>query len=68
MTAFAVVPDGLVEEGLKADEWVRATVERCDGGRSSMKAKGEAKQCSNVEAVVRAANTFAESKLGSAVS
>ena len=67
LMAFALVPDSLVEDGLKADEWVRAALESC-GGRGGGKpgnAQGQAKECSDVDAVVGAANAFAGSKVGS---
>jgi len=64
--AFAFVPDALVEGGLKADEWIRSTLEIC-GGRGGGKpenAQGQAPECSDVDAVLAAANAFADSKAG----
>ncbi|CAB9513285.1 Alanine--tRNA ligase [Seminavis robusta] len=64
LSAFAIVPDSLVEAGLKADEWIRATLETC-GGRGGGKpgnAQGQAQECTDVGAVIDAANSFAESK------
>lgn len=64
MSAFAIVPDSLVDTGLKADEWIRATLESC-GGRGGGKpgnAQGQAQECSDVNAVIEAANSFAEAK------
>lgn len=66
LMAFAYVPKALVEEGFKADEWVRATLEVC-GGRGGGKpdsAQGQAKECNNVDEVLAAATAFAESKIG----
>lgn len=66
--AFAVVPDRLMEEfDLRADEWIRATLESC-GGRGGGKpgsAQGQAQDCADVSAVVDAANAFASSKVQS---
>jgi alanyl-tRNA synthetase len=68
--AFAVVPDYLVEAGLKADEWVRSSLEGCGGrgGGKAGNAQGQAVECSDVEAVVAAANSFAKSKVEAEVS
>ena len=61
--AVAVVPDALVEQGVKADDWVRKTLEVC-GGRGGGKpgnAQGQSKECPDVEAVMDAANSFVDS-------
>ena len=63
--AFALVPDALVEMGLKADDWVRASLESC-GGRGGGKpgsAQGQAPECSDLSSVVTTANAFKESKV-----
>lgn len=68
--AFALVPDSLVDAGLKADEWVRSALESC-GGRGGGKpgnAQGQAPECSNVDEVFAAAKSFAESKIEAEVS
>eukprot|EP00747_Dinoflagellata_sp_TGD_P116129 gnl/TRDRNA2_/TRDRNA2_172296_c2_seq3.p1 gnl/TRDRNA2_/TRDRNA2_172296_c2~~gnl/TRDRNA2_/TRDRNA2_172296_c2_seq3.p1 ORF type:complete len:255 (+),score=70.25 gnl/TRDRNA2_/TRDRNA2_172296_c2_seq3:3-767(+) len=60
--AFANVPAPLVEKGLKADAWVRAALETC-GGRGGGKpnnAQGTAKECSDVNGIIDAANAFAK--------
>ena len=65
LMAFACVPDSLVSEGLKADEWVRASLSIC-GGRGGGKpgnAQGQAKECKDVDAVVQAAQEFADEKV-----
>ncbi len=65
LLAFAVVPDSLVDAGLKADEWIRSTLEVC-GGRGGGKpgnAQGQAQECSDVEAVIAASESFAEGKI-----
>jgi alanyl-tRNA synthetase len=70
LLAFALVPDALVEVGLKADDWVRGTLEVC-GGRGGGKpgnAQGQAPQCSDVEEVFAAAINFAKSKVEAEVS
>jgi len=69
LMAFALVPDSAVETGLKADEWIRATLEVCGGrgGGRPGNAQGQAPQCSDVEAVVAAAENFADSKVSSGV-
>merc|ERR1712003_433738 len=49
LMVFALVPDSLVDCGLKADEWVRGTLEVC-GGRGGGKpgsAQGQAQECSD---------------------
>ena len=64
--AFAIVPEDLIDAGLKADEWVRAALEPC-GGRGGGKpgnAQGQAKECDDVAAVVSTAISFAEEKTG----
>ena len=64
VSAFAIVPDSLVGVGLKAYEWIRATLETC-GGRGGGKpgsAQGQAQECTDLDAVIAAANSFAESK------
>jgi alanyl-tRNA synthetase len=69
LMVFAVVPDALVEAGLKADEWVRSTLEVCGGrgGGRPQNAQGQATECSDVDAVLAAAEKFASEKLGSMV-
>mmetsp|Transcript_9423 Transcript_9423/g.28124 ORF Transcript_9423/g.28124 Transcript_9423/m.28124 type:complete len:994 (+) Transcript_9423:288-3269(+) len=65
LLAFALVPDSLVDCGLKADEWVRGTLEVCGGrggGRPS-NAQGQAPQCSDVDAVIAASESFAAGKV-----
>ena len=67
--AFACVPDGLVASGFKADDWIRTALESC-GGRGGGKpnsAQGQAQECSDINAVLDAANTFAESALKATV-
>jgi len=68
LMCFAIVPDSLVEEGFKADVWVRAALESC-GGRGGGKpgsAQGQAQQCSDVDAVINVANEFASESVGAA--
>jgi alanyl-tRNA synthetase len=67
--AFALVPDSAVETGLKADEWITSTMEVCGGrgGGRPGNAQGQAPECSDVDAVVAAAETFADNKVGSEV-
>lgn len=66
--AFAIVPDALVEQGLKADDWIRSTLAVCGGrgGGRPGSAQGQAKTCNDVEAVMAAANEFAETAVGAA--
>jgi alanyl-tRNA synthetase len=63
--AFALVPDSLASGGLKADEWVQAALESCGGrgGGKPISAQGQAKECPDVQAVVSAAESYAESIL-----
>ncbi len=65
LLAFASVPDALVESGLKADEWVRATLEVCGGrgGGRPTNAQGQAPECTNVEEVIKASETFVADKV-----
>jgi alanyl-tRNA synthetase len=69
LMAFALVPDSLIETGLKADEWIRGTLEVCGGrgGGRPQNAQGQSPECSDVVAVVTAAESFADSKVGSEV-
>lgn len=60
LMAFAIVPDALTDS-LKANEWVLAALEPA-GGRGGGKpgsAQGQAKECSDPQAVIEAATTFA---------
>ena len=64
--AFAIVPDSLVDQGFKADDWIASTMEVC-GGRGGGKpgsAQGQASNCSNIDAVISAASVFSEEKVG----
>ncbi len=69
LMAFAIVPDALVESGLKADDWVRATLEVCGGrgGGRPANAQGQAPSCDDVEAVIEASEKFVSEKIGAAV-
>ncbi len=61
------VPDALEESaGLKADEWVRATLEVCGGrgGGRPTNAQGQIPECTNVEEVMKASETFVADKGG----
>eukprot|EP00978_Attheya_sp_CCMP212_P042073 scaffold250627_cov46-Attheya_sp.AAC.4 len=64
--AFCIVPDAILGDGLNANEWVKAALESC-GGRGGGKpgsAQGQAGECSDIEAVLAEANSFATEKLG----
>jgi len=65
LMAFALVPDSLVDRGLKADEWIRNTLEVCGGrgGGRPGSAQGQAPNCSDVEAVLAASESFADGKI-----
>jgi alanyl-tRNA synthetase len=67
--AFALVPDTLIESGLKADEWVQAALEVCGGrgGGRPTNAQGQASQCDDVEAVISASKKFVVEKIGAKV-
>jgi alanyl-tRNA synthetase len=69
LMAFALVPESLLESGLKADEWVQGTLEVCGGrgGGKPSSAQGQAPNCSDVEAVMIAAKSFADSKVSAEV-
>lgn len=64
LMAFALVPEALVESGLKSDEWVRATLEVCGGrgGGRPASAQGQAPQCDDVDAVIAASKKFVSEK------
>jgi len=70
LMAFALVPESLVESGLKADEWVKASLEVCDGrgGGRPGNAQGQAPSCPDINAVLEAAKLFAETKVNAEVS
>jgi alanyl-tRNA synthetase len=70
LMAFAVVPDILVDSGFQADEWVRSAMESCNGrgGGKPGNAQAQATECSDVDAVIKAANQFAASKVEAEVS
>lgn len=66
LMAFAAVPESVVEStGLKADEWIRATLEVCGGrgGGKPTNAQGQSKKCADVDAVISAAKSFADAKI-----
>jgi len=67
LMAFALVPNAMNDEvDLKADEWIRSTLEVC-GGRGGGKpgnAQGQAPECSDVDEVVSTANSYANAKIG----
>ena len=69
LMAFATVPDSLVDAGLKADEWVRASLESCAGrgGGRPGNAQGQAKECDSIDSVIEAATAFAGKKVGAGV-
>ena len=69
LMAFAIVPDALVESGLKADDWVRATLEVCGGrgGGRPANAQGQAPECDNIDEVIEASEKFLSEKIGAAV-
>jgi alanyl-tRNA synthetase len=70
LMAFALVPDSLVDSGFQADEWVRHSLEAC-GGRGGGKpgsAQGQASECKNIDGVMTAAKTYADSKVQTEVS
>ena len=70
LMAFALVPDSLVAAGLKADEWVRGTLEVCGGrgGGRPGNAQGQAPTCEDIALVTAAAKSFASEKVASSVS
>ena len=62
---FAIVPDTLVSEGFKANDWVAFALEVCGGrgGGKAGSAQGQAQECSDVDAILAAANKFASEKV-----
>ena len=66
---FTSVPDSLIEKsGLKADEWVRNTLESI-GGRSGGKpsnAQGRAPKCKDIDAILEQGKAYAKQMLESA--
>lgn len=69
LLAFAIVPEALIESGLKADEWIRATLEVCGGrgGGRPTNAQGQAPNCDDVDAVMAASEKFVAEKVNAAV-
>ena len=69
LMCFAVVPPAMVEAGLKADDWLRATLAECGGrgGGRPENAQGQAAECDDIDAVVAASNAFAYEKIDSSV-
>lgn len=60
---FAIVPDLLVKDGLKANEWVNDVLASC-GGRGGGKqgsAQGQAAKCADVDAVMKKAESYMNS-------
>jgi len=59
--AFSIVPESMVEAGLAADAWVRASLESCGGkgGGKPGNAQGQAKECEDFDEVLRSAVEFA---------
>jgi alanyl-tRNA synthetase len=70
LMAFALVPEILVESGLKADEWVRGALDVCGGrgGGNPGNAQGQAAACGDIQSVLAAAKAFAEAKAEAEVS
>jgi alanyl-tRNA synthetase len=68
--AFALVPESLIESGLKADEWIRGTLEVCGGrgGGNPGNAQGQASECSDVDALLALARAYAATKVEAEVS
>ena len=66
---FASVPDEVVNSGLKADEWVQATLEVCGGrgGGKASNAQGQAPECDDVQRLLETANSFASERIGSSI-
>jgi len=66
LMCYAVVPDSMVAQGFRADDWIQAALAKC-GGRGGGKpnnAQGQAKECSDIETVVSDGNEFAKSAIG----
>lgn len=66
--AFAIVPEMLVKEGFKANEWVTSAMEFFGGrgGGKAGNAQGQAPICNDVDAIITLADKFAEEKVGAA--
>lgn len=67
LMAFALVPEAMNDGvDLKADEWIRNTLEVCGGrgGGKAGNAQGQAPECSDVDEVVSAAISYANAKTG----
>jgi len=67
LMAFAMVPEAMNDGvNLKADEWIRSTLEVCGGrgGGKAGNAQGQSPECSDVDEVVSAAISFANTKTG----
>jgi alanyl-tRNA synthetase len=69
LIAFAMVPESLIDSGLKADEWIAKTLDICGGrgGGKSGNAQGQASTCLNVDDVIKAAKEFADSMVNAEI-
>lgn len=64
LLVFAVVPESLIGKGLKADEWVRTTLEACGGkgGGKPGNAQGQTLRCEDTPSVLERARNFVKEK------
>jgi alanyl-tRNA synthetase len=61
LLCYAVVPDSMVANGFRADQWVQAALATC-GGRGGGKAniaQGQAKDCKDINQVLSEGNAYA---------
>jgi len=62
LICYAIVPDSMVADGFRADEWVQAALASCGGrgGGKANNAQGQAKECRDVKSVLSEGNTYAK--------
>lgn len=69
LLCFAIVPKSLNEKGLKANEWVKETLDSVGGrgGGKPANAQGQAPSCDDVDALLALGGKVAEDSIGASV-
>ncbi len=62
LLCYAVVPDSMVVNGFRADQWVQAALATCDGrgGGKANNAQGQAKACKDINQVISEGYAYAD--------
>lgn len=60
LICYAVVPDCMVAQGFRADQWVQAALATCGGrgGGKANNAQGQAKECKDIDQVLSEGNAY----------